>query len=1554
MINNDLLKKLNELDKFNSFTKKVEFANNNFNKIGAGSGRIVYQINDDKILKLAKNSKGIAQNETECNIGYNNYIQNIVTKIYDNANDYSWIVAEKVKKISEKRIKQLTGIPGLNDLYGYLINHVKNYNYHIDVNVEKTLNDNEFVSELLDLIYNYNVSYGDLGRVSSYGEVIRNGIPAVVVVDYGLNDIVYNNYYNPDRKRKHVLYELFDCGDGNDDILIDADNNHDIRKSMWALIPYDINVKEQKINENFINFVLKHNKFPNKPINRMPELADYFYDCIYGINNVLNIISNRKKFYDNLLALQDYLVKNLYYDKDLLLKEEIDLNNPFDFLNKNEAFEMASAVAEKLNLGGFSYLGGEGNGFAFKLNNGKVLKLTTDLCEVDAGIKIRQVYNVLKRIGAVYAVYKIIDTEKNKVVYALIEEFIQDQMPTYFHELYRIPEQIRSGLSHELMYLLLKNKTTKECPIQGDLNVYPQLAREILDGNPNAPVSKNDRENAYKFMMDLYEIKKELLALKIKSNDFNNFNNLGYKNGVLKYFDVGGCRESEPNFQKKDIIYLLENDDKSTNNINRDTFDNIAFQVAKKLNLNTPKYLGSGYWGIAYDIGNNLVLKLTTDRSEAAENLMLINKKLKNIAQPYKVLMITSENSKYPEIYAIVLEKLRTSSEIERLYKRINFVFKKLLNVDLSDVVEHYLGYWYNDEIDENKIDNYLKNNPQDNKFFQDLLKIAKEAKELGVESMDYLNSKNLGYKKNGELGFFDVGFGYYLTNPLNNLDKIDVYEDSTSLYSKLNSIGNDDFPKYNNNNTESPIDNDLDANSAIYNESKKSYMPNAKTVSIKKKCRLGGLGNTSIACNQGDINNLIFGSIIEGSIPYNRTFWGWVSPDNKFIEVPKFRHQEYIMRQYKNNDFNWDYDRIFNQALNDGWICVVFEYNSDKSIGSLSLNGGDMTRIKSVFKNMFLDLIKYGHVVYLDAENSHESKTFFTKTDDEKTKLVNFISENFNEVIDACEAYDDKKSLQTILNDKRNIALISLSNPKIKELVKKMGLNIIKIKQTYHPDSIEMSIVYRNGYDKQANRLRDIMKSHGGYVNDQSPREAYEIGKLLEYSDESILKYINRKYVKLPNGQYRFRTNIELQQYDNNYIKQIPFEEEEYKKYMNIDETLNNNTNMTKIMSLENLPFKDDIIKLGGNIYSVGGAVRDEFLDKESKDLDILISGIPMDKLEDILSKYGRVDAVDKLFGILKFKPNGSIEDIDIAILRTEKSTGVGGHKGFEVKSNHELSIEKDLERRDFTINAIAKDINGNIIDPYGGKKDLENKIIRIVNSEAFCDDPLRMLRAVQFASRFGFEIEPKTMKMIQNNSSRIKEIPAERILTEFDKIVKKGDIFGGALLLKQTGLLSQIFGRDADILMGKNVWNNIKTMGEFIYLLSHNLVDNPAEFYKNKLRGDINTYKEIKAIQLAFENGNINNITIACIIAHNMYVISPQSLQSKILPNIIKIAAHELLTGKFPKTISELAINGNDLLSLGLHDKQIGDSLKFMLINVYSGKVKNNKNDLLSLILK
>lgn len=385
---------------------------------------------------------------------------------------------------------------------------------------------------------------------------------------------------------------------------------------------------------------------------------------------------------------------------------------------------------------------------------------------------------------------------------------------------------------------------------------------------------------------------------------------------------------------------------------------------------------------------------------------------------------------------------------------------------------------------------------------------------------------------------------------------------------------------------------------------------------------------------------------------------------------------------------------------------------------------------------------------------------------------------------------------------------------------------------------------------------------------------------------------------------------------------------------------------NENNISLLSELPFIDDVKNRGGNIYSVGGSVRDSFLNKESKDLDIVVTGIPMDDLIRIMSKYGRVDLVGKSFGVLKFRKNGSSEEIDVAIPRREVANGAGGHKGFDINASHDIPLNVDLGRRDFTLNAIARDINGKVVDPYGGIEDIKNKTIKVVNPQAFADDPLRMLRAVQFASRFGFSIDPRTMELIRRNASKIKQISPERILIELKKIVDKGDMEVGSNLLTETGLLKEIFGEDAQVAHGVN-WDNVHTLGEFIYLLTISNHENPALFYKNNLKGDIATYNEIKALEMGMKKID-SGLPKNRIIAHNMYLVSPEALKSELLFGDLHKAAVELLKGIYPRTYKDLVVNGNDLKAMGAQGKQIGDLLKEILVLIYYDKLKNNKADI------
>ena len=192
-----------------------------------------------------------------------------------------------------------------------------------------------------------------------------------------------------------------------------------------------------------------------------------------------------------------------------------------------------------------------------------------------------------------------------------------------------------------------------------------------------------------------------------------------------------------------------------------------------------------------------------------------------------------------------------------------------------------------------------------------------------------------------------------------------------------------------------------------------------------------------------------------------------------------------------------------------------------------------------------------------------------------------------------------------------------------------------------------------------------------------------------------------------------------------------------------------------------------------GAKTYYVGGCVRDELLGKENKDIDIEIHHITEDEFVSVAKSLGiKIDFVGKSFGVYKALMDGT--DFDFSFPRTEKQIGEK-HTDFEIVVDPFIGEAKAAERRDFTINALMKDTQtGKILDFFGGMKDLESGIIRHC-TEKFAEDSLRVFRAAQFASRFGFEIAPETIEIAKTLDCTA--LPMERILEETKKAITKSE---------------------------------------------------------------------------------------------------------------------------------------------------------------------------------
>ena len=223
------------------------------------------------------------------------------------------------------------------------------------------------------------------------------------------------------------------------------------------------------------------------------------------------------------------------------------------------------------------------------------------------------------------------------------------------------------------------------------------------------------------------------------------------------------------------------------------------------------------------------------------------------------------------------------------------------------------------------------------------------------------------------------------------------------------------------------------------------------------------------------------------------------------------------------------------------------------------------------------------------------------------------------------------------------------------------------------------------------------------------------------------------------------------------------------------------------------------DIIKIaqlikqnGGRLYLVGGAVRDSLLNRPIYDEDYCVVGIEKDTF---IKLFPEAISRGKAFEVF------DIGGKEFALARTEKKTG-RGHKDFEITTGKNITIEQDLKRRDITINAIAKDVlTSEMIDPFNGVKDIENKVIRAIG-DSFLEDPLRVYRVARFASELEFEVEEHTLKYMNNLRNELDTLSKERVFVEFRKALASNKPSKFFNILKQANVLDIHFKEIYDLI--------------------------------------------------------------------------------------------------------------------------------------------------------
>lgn len=336
------------------------------------------------------------------------------------------------------------------------------------------------------------------------------------------------------------------------------------------------------------------------------------------------------------------------------------------------------------------------------------------------------------------------------------------------------------------------------------------------------------------------------------------------------------------------------------------------------------------------------------------------------------------------------------------------------------------------------------------------------------------------------------------------------------------------------------------------------------------------------------------------------------------------------------------------------------------------------------------------------------------------------------------------------------------------------------------------------------------------------------------------------------------------------------------------------------------------------GEVFVVGGTVRDAYRDEPIKDIDMIVEGPNMAEIKDILSFFGDVGIYGESFAVIKFKPKGyKGEPYDIAVPRVDTKVG-DGHQGFEVETEG-VCLEDDLNRRDFTINSIAVNVaSGDLIDPFDGVYDIGRGVIKATDENVFTEDPLRILRGIQFASRFGYTIDHETMILMQNHSDEIKDISGERIFDEIMKVLNKnGDTQMAYDLLYETDIDEALFGKKMNHYEeGFDYLDKIS----FFYLLGVSGDVDPANFLKKRLKGDNILVKDVKTLDYIFtrlpHETEEEDLKFMLFKAFNS---APNVMDALLLPEEVEKIVLDMRTLKIPHSWDDIKGDGDLIKQIG-----------------------------------
>ena len=361
---------------------------------------------------------------------------------------------------------------------------------------------------------------------------------------------------------------------------------------------------------------------------------------------------------------------------------------------------------------------------------------------------------------------------------------------------------------------------------------------------------------------------------------------------------------------------------------------------------------------------------------------------------------------------------------------------------------------------------------------------------------------------------------------------------------------------------------------------------------------------------------------------------------------------------------------------------------------------------------------------------------------------------------------------------------------------------------------------------------------------------------------------------------------------------------------------------------------------------YLVGGAVRDRLLGLPVRERDFVVVGAVPD---DLMAQGFR--PVGKDFPVFLHPQTGE----EYALARTERKSG-RGHTGFVVHAAPDVTLDEDLARRDFTINAIAMDASGAILDPVGGRNDLANRTIRAIGDPAirFEEDALRMLRAFRFAAKLDFEIEPKTKRAIAESRDRLKQLPTERILDEIRTMLAQTHA-DRALRDMLECRLDDVFLQWAEgIRLFANADGRIPSFETFFAVSLLNLDGDAIDAWRFSNREKTKIRRLIDLIQVT-EADSFTPMLLYCygldlclqadLANAARFRRPPKDMQIRLLDAALPI-----------RRPCDLAFKGDDLLQLtGVHNARvIGQVIEEMIEAILNGSLPNERDPLSAFALE